>query len=303
MDFTALKTRVAEETGLDLTQDDTKVGTWVNAAYQHLSGLFNWPWLFKAATIQTVADITTGTATISAGSTTCTLSSGPAVSVANQYMIQFADISDDWYFISSHTAASTSLTLSVPLIGSTNLSAGAYTLRKVFYSLPSDVDRVIDIRQTVTKAKLAYIDPVTFDLNLPDPTATGTPLCYSMVGLDTSKYWQISVYPIPTAITNLQLKYYQRITELSASTDTPLVPDKWHEAIVFGALAMFGHPFIDDTRVREAAVRYKTLIDDMREHSSHVPDQMTVLQPWDSRVRRRIFRPQLPPNYPDNYGW
>ncbi len=302
MDFTALKTRVANETGLDVTADATVLGTWVNAAYQHISGLANWEWLFTQGTIQTKADITTGTATINSGSTSLTLSSGPTVSVANQWMINFPDVSQDWYFISAHTANSTSATLSVAFAGTSNLSAGSYTLRKVLYSLPTDLDRIIDVRQQISSVKMLNVDPRTFDRLMPDPTATGNPIYYMFLGLDTSKVWQIGLFPTPESILNLQIKYYKKITELSSGSDEPLIPAKWHDSIVYAALYLFGHPYIDDSRFAAAKTRYEMTIADMKTNLSHVPDSLTVVQPWDSRAVNTLRRPRYPSNYPEAYG-
>ena len=299
MDFTALKTRVANETGIDLTTDDSIVASWVNQSYQYISGVFNWPWLFKTATIQTVADITTGTVAISAGGTTLTFSSAPTVSVASDYMIQLTT-TNDWYFISSHTASSTTATISVPYVGTSSYSS-TYILRKVFYSLSSDVDQIMDIRQSITKNKLMYIDIRTLDRIIPDVNFVGSPLYYSLLGYDSSKNWRVGFLPTPNAVINLQIRYYQRITELSASTDTPLIPPKWHSAIVFGALSMYGHPFIDDTRFNEAQLRFKESMKEMEENNNHAPDQMIVMQPWDTRVASQPLGIRFPSDFPDWY--
>lgn len=298
MNFLALKTRVANEAGLDLTTDDTMIGTWVNAAYKHVCGVFNWPWLMKAGTIQTVADITTGTVSINAGSTALTFSSAPTDSVANQYMIQFTATSDDWYYISSHTAASTSATLANAFVGTSNISGASYILRKVFYSLPSDCDRVVDIRQAVTSQKVYPVNIHTFDAYIPNPTATGEPNNYMMLGRDTSGYWQIGVYPTPTSVMNLQLRYLLTPSDMSSSTTSPLLPENFHDVIVYGALAMFGHPFIDDTRYASAAQRYKETLADMKQNYKPVPDELTVLQPWDQRSYHTHGHLPWPSNYP-----
>ena len=284
---------------MDRTQDDDIVKSWTNQIYQYVSGLFNWPWLVKNTILQTVADITTGTVSVNAGSTALTFSSAPSSSVANDYMIQFST-SDDWYYISSHTAGSTSATLSVAYTGSSNLSAGTYTLRKVFYSLASDLDRIMDIHQDITDNKINFVDIRTFDRIIPDPTATGTPVYYSLIGLDSSKNWRISFYPTPDAIANMQIRYYQRITELSSDSDEPLIPAKWHSVLVWGALAFHGHPFIDDTRTADAKNRFDRMIDDMVRHSNHVPDQMIVLQPWDTRTGMDTGPLRFPPEF-DRY--
>lgn len=300
MQYSDLKSRIAQETGMDLTTDGSIVGAWANQAYQHISGAYNWPWLFKNATIQTKADITTGTVSVSAGASTITFSSAPTSSVASDWMIQFST-TDDWYFISSHTASATTATISVPYVGSASLVAGTYTLRKVFYSLGSDVDRIIDIRQAITKDKLMYINPRSLDRIIPDVDVSGTPIYYTMIGYDSSQNWRIGFLPTPNATVNLQVRYYTKITELSSDTDEPLIPDKWHNAIVFGALALYGHDFIDDTRFKEAALRFDAVMKEMKDHNSPVPDQMDVLQPWDTRVSAQPYKLRYPSNFPDWY--
>ncbi len=298
MDFSVLKTRVAQETGLDTTTDATTLGAWVNAAYKQVCGIDNWPWLLKLGTIQTVADISTGTVSINAGSTSLTFSSAPANSVANQYMIQFTATSSDWYLISAHTGASTAATLSVPFNGAVNISGAAYILRKVFYSLASDCDRIVDARQSRTKAKLGAVDIRTFDRYLPDPTATADPVYYYLAGVDTNKYWQVGFYPIPNTAENIQIRYLSMPADMT-NTDTPNLPEKFHDVLVYGALWMFGHAFIDDDRISSAKARYEQAMKDMRENYNPIPDQLTVIQPWDSRPRRVVGRLNWPANYPE----
>lgn len=286
MQFSVLQSRVANETGLDVTADATTIKAWINAAYKHVNGIFNWPWLLKHGTIQTVADITTGTVSINAASTSLTFSTGPTPSVANQYMIQFTSVSNDWYFISAHTAGATSATLATAFNGTTNISGAAYICRKVFYSLPSDLDRIVDLRQARTTSKLGAIDIRTFDKYLPDPRATGDPLYYYLAGLDSSQYWQVGIYPIPTSVENLQVRYLKTPADLSGDTDAPVIPEKFHDILVYGALYMFGHPYIDDDRFKSALQRYADLLGEMKLNFNPVPDQANIIQPWDSRTRR-----------------
>lgn len=297
MDFTSLKTRVAEETGLDLTNDATKLGVWVNEAYRFLAGMREWPWLMSSGVIQTVVDITSLTASVNAASTSVTLSATYTPSLADDYYIKFST-TDDWYLITAHTAATATVTISPAYQGSSNLTSGTCTIRKVFYSLGSDVDRVIDMRQTVTDRELVYVDPRAFDRQLPDPSATGYPQVYTQLGLDSSRNIRVNFYPIPTAKTNILYKYYKKITDLSGSTDVPILPDKFHQAIVFTALAMFAHPYIDDTRMQSAERRAKMLVAEMVGQVSPIPNQHPVIQPWDSRGNSRLRHGA---QWPDNY--
>lgn len=303
MTFTALKARIAGETGLDTTTDDTLLGVWANAAYKNILGAFRWPWLLKNSIIQTVADITTGTVTINAGSTSGTFSSAPAVSVANQYMIQFPTVSDDWYLISAHTASQTNFTLANAFVGTSNLTAGTYICRKVYYSLPSDCDGIIGLRQAITDINLTPVDIRTFDRYLPDPTATAEPVVFALAGYDTSKNWQMTLYPTPTSVMNLQLRYYYMPSDMSSGSDTPVIPEKFDDIIVFGALKDYGHPYIDDDRYKWAKERFDSAMLDMKNNYNPLPEQMAVIQTWDSRPRRTTGNLRWPSNYPEYWSW
>lgn len=295
MDFLALRTRVANATGLNpsATTDSAKIDAWINAAYRYLSGLYPWPWLLKQGTIVTYADITTGTATVSSESTSLTFSSAPSISVANDWMVQF-DASDDWYDVTSHTASSTSATLATAYNASSNLSAGSYLLRKIYYSLPSDLDRVVSIRQMRSKVDLAPLDPRYMDMTVPDPNVTGQPTCFSVCGLDSNNYWRVSFYPTPVARMNMLVRYLKKITDLSATTDTPIMPEKWHTAIVHAALALYGYQFIDDTRQKESVTSLGNLITEMKQNASPIPGLTARPLPWDATLGRSRAGLQIP---------
>lgn len=297
MQFSVMQTRVAEETGLSTTDDATKIKAWLNEAYKFVCALANWPWLLKNGTVQTVADITNLTASVNAAATAVTLSATHTPTLANDYMIRFDATSDDWYLITAHTAGTDALTISPAYVGSTNLSAGACTIRKVFYSLATDVDRIVGMRQAISDSKIENVSVQTFDRYLPDPTATGDPLYYAYMGLDSSKSHRITFYPTPSSKLNVQYRYYQRITELSGDSDTPLIPDPWHQVIIFVALAGFGHAYIDDDRIASAKERADVILKKMLDQISPVPDHLPVIQPWD---RRRAYTRSIP-NFPDNF--
>lgn len=288
-------TRVAEELGLNATTDATKLKAWINESYKFLAGLREWPWMLKTGVVQTVADTTTLTASVNAGATAVTLSEAVTGSLANNYYIQFA-ATDDWYLITAHTSGEATLAISPGYQASTNLSAGTCTIRRITYSLASDVDRIIDMREAINDRELVYVDPRNFDRVLPDPTATGTPYSYTLLGIDSSGYWKVHFYPIPDAKTNIHYRYYQKITELSADADIPMLPEKFHQGIVFTALAMFGHPYIDDTRMQSAERRAQMIVSEMVGQNM-IPDHHPIIQPWDQRRGSKPHGASWPPEF------
>lgn len=308
MQFSVIQARVAQETGLSTTTDATMIKAWINGAYQQLSGFFEWPWLLTNFAIQTVADNTSLTATVNAASTSVTLSSTVANSLAGNYYIKFTGTgqTSDWYQISVHTAGTATLTLATAYVGTSNLTSGTCTIRKVFYDLPATIDRLRDLRQSITKDKIELIDSQTFDRILPDPDSTGTPRCAYLTGMVSSGTslgaWQLSFFPIPSTVMNIQGRGYSIITELSGDTDVPLIPAKWHNALVFLALALYGHDYIDDTRVQSATAKSKEIVEEMVKEFNPFPSELNVIQPWDSRSSRGLIGVRLPANYPYPYG-
>ena len=301
MQFSTIVLRVAEETGLDVTADATKLKAWVNGAYQQISGFFNWPWLLTNFVVQTVADITTYTASVAGGGTAVTLDTAHTPTLAGNYWIRFDDTSDDWYPISTHVAGTAAVVIGNAYVSSTALVAGACTIRKIFYDLPSTVDRVTGLRQAVTNREIPIIDANTFDKALPDPDNTGTPSLAYLNGMTTTGYWQLGFHPIPDEIINIQGRGYKPITELSGDSDAPYIPAKWHNVLVFLALALYGHDYIDDDRRNNAVERAREIIRDMVKECNPVPGMRHVIQPWDSRTPNNLGV-RLPSNYPWPYG-
>lgn len=309
MQFLDIQTRVAQETGLDITTDATMIKAWINGAYQQLSGFFEWPWLLTNFILQTEADITDKTASVTAGGTTVTFNVAPSAnSLASYYMIKFTDSPNtgDWYFISTHTANTNTCTISVPYTGSTNYVAGACKIRRILYNLPTNIDRLADLRQSVTKLKIELIDRLTFDKMVPDPDNTGTPTYAYLSGMVASGSakgaWQLSLYPLPNAVINIQGRGYITVTELSADSDTPLLPPKWHNALVFLSLALYGHDYIDDSRVQSAMAKSKEIMAEMLKEFNPFPGELHVIQPWDTRTPRGLLGVRLPSNFPWPWG-
>lgn len=304
MTFLEMQTRIAEETGLSLADDATKIKAWINGAYQQVSGFFEWPWLLTNFIIQTVADITTNTASVSAGGTSVTLGSTVAQSLANNYWIKFTDAgqTNDWYPITAHTAGTAAVTIGNNYVGTSNLVAGACKIRKVYYDVPSSIDRIRDLRQSITKLKIELVDPITFDKIVPDPDNTGTPTYAYLSGMTAAGAWQLSFYPLPSAVINIQGRGYKMVTEMSGDSEVPLIPLKWGNVLVFLALALYGHDYIDDNRVGNAAAKAKEILQEMLKEFNPLPGETHVIQPWDTRTPRGLLGVRLPSQFPWPWG-
>jgi len=280
MDYRAIQQRVAEMLGLP--DDDSeyldKIKSWINESYHAVSSLETWPWLVENGAIQTVEEITTGTISVTEDSTTITFSSAPTPSVAG-WRIKFGS-SNDWYNISTHTAAAVGAVLANNYLEATN-GTQTYTLRKVYYALPSDFEKLISARQAITRTKLKPVDLRLFDANIPDPRITRTPAFYMIVGQDSSQLYQMAFHPVPDDEMNIDIRYYKRTTDMSANTDVPFMPDPFRPVIVFDVLVKYGYMFIDDSRISQAGQLRNKFLGDMKAHSNPSPDNVVRKLPWD----------------------
>lgn len=286
MTFLEIRQRIAEQLGLDSSDTQTdnnatleaKFEEWVNARYRLLAGKRSWNWLLKDSIIQTRADITTGTVTATNDSTTITFSSAPTVS-ATGFFIQFSD-SDDWYEISSHTANVTTATLTVPYLGTTS-STLTYILRKIYYVLPTDCSKILNLKQTRDDISLRYVSPRRFDELVSDRTRTGEPEFYSIVGVDSSRQYKMEFYPVPNVAMNINVRYYRVAAELSADGDVPLIPEAFHDFLVWDVLGTYGFSFLDDTRISAALAEANRIYDDMVKNDI-ATENIAVRAPFDA---------------------
>lgn len=283
MTFLQLRQRIAELMGVSSTDTTTdanatmqdKLKAWVNARYKVLAAKQSWNWLIKDFIIQTVVDITTGTVTATNNSTTITFTSGPTASVAG-YFIRFDSVSKDWYEIATHSAASTSATLTVPFLGST-ASGLSYTLRKTYYTLPSDAGKILDLRQVQTIIQLRYIPVRQLDRMISDRTRTGKPEWYTISGITSARLYKMELYPVPNEAINIQGRYYAVVADLSSDSDIPILPEAYHEILVWDVLSTYGYMFLDDTRISAAKAEYDTLYKDMKRNHVDTEDIATRL--------------------------
>jgi hypothetical protein len=143
-DFSDIVAAVREE--LKVQSDDTtsvnRIKRMVNMAYRDALGRKKWKFLRKFINLYHEAVLETGTADVTNGSATVTLSSAPARSRKGE-MFRV----DGWpevYEIAQHTAASATVTLSSPFLGTTN-STASYMIWSEQLPLPPSCADVIEV--------------------------------------------------------------------------------------------------------------------------------------------------------------
>lgn len=265
MTYVKIRKRVAELLGIDSTDttadnNDTiqdKLKEWVNLRYLSLCGKRSWNFLIKDAIVQTVADITTGTVTATNGSANLVFTSAIVPTSVAGYFIQFSDTTD-WYELTS-TADTTHAVMTVPYLGTTS-STLTFVIRKVYYALPSTMAKILNVSQhRIWNTSLKYIPPRLLDQYLAYRQATNRPRYYSIAGIDSSRQYKMQLFPTPNIAMNLNIRHYQVVTALSSDSDVPVIPEAFHEIIVWDVLSTYGYLFLDDTRISVAKAEFNDL--------------------------------------------
>lgn len=298
MQFSVQQSELAAQLGLDTTDTDqlTLIKRWLNMSQRMILGHANWPFLRASSplVVQTVADYTTGTATVSAGGTTVTFSGTIAASKTGQF-IRFAS-SLDWYRITAHTAGTSTATISPAAISAN--TAATYTIRKFFYSTDTTVDRIISIRQSIIPPYyLSEVSKESFDETGMSPDVSRTPEVYMIAGKDSSSIVQFAVWPVPNAVINLYVDYYPVTSDLSSDADVSVIPEKWHATTMLDGAKMLGYQWKDDNRYVDAKRAFEDGLEDMKKNMLLSTKIDRGFQAVDRVGRKNDF--PFPANYPN----
>lgn len=305
--FLVLQQELGVQVGLDQTQaaQATLLKRWLNNSQQIILRAFEWPFNRSVTplVIQTVADYTTGTVATTAASTTITFSTIPKdpnnnnVSMASRY-IQTSS-SNDWYRITAHTSGTTTATLEIG--ATTTATAATLTIRKVYYSTDSTVDRILQVWQSILPYQLVETSPEYFQSFNPGFLSTGTPRMYMPAGLDSSGYPQFKLWPNPDAVINLYVDSLKTATDMSADADVSVIPAKWHTTILVEGACMQGYKFMDDTRYRDSYVAFQAMLEEMKtEYETSLHRHRVMTSADNQPVGGQLGYMPLPYNYPRN---
>lgn len=295
--FSDLQAEVYAHTGLDSTDstNQTNVNRWVNYSQQDICARYPWAFMEGRETVVTVPDYTTGTVSVTSGGTTVTgLGTTFTSSMAVNYYIQF-DGSNDWYKIATYTNP-TQIAIDTAYAGSTSLSGSTFIIRKIFYSLSSSCDRIIDIRNWQTPTRLIQVDARTLDDIRPNPQSTNSSYGYLAWGYDSSGNMQVSPYPFPSDARLLELRTLKRPTDMSGASDTPSIPNKYAHIIAWGAtaIAFASMRKFDIATVWNAKLEQR--IDEMKKEYKMTEDDQPIMRSIDSVQRSRWM--QFPEQFP-----
>ena len=212
----------------------------------------DWFWTIKRQIINTLAQTTTGTVSMTNSSTSGTFSSTELTTLANYRLLVTGDTNDAGatYIVTTHSSGGTALTLDSLFTGATS-TAYSYVASRDTYSLATDTGKVLVVRRYGETLPIKFIGQSAMArLKLNDRTV-GKPEAFTVSDFSTTgdptTARQLTVHPYPDKTYRLEILYKQTLnTELSGAT-RPLIPDDYVQMLVYGSLAR-GYPiFLNDT--------------------------------------------------------
>jgi len=72
-------------------------------------------------------------------------------------------------------------------------------------------------------------------VSLYEDSGSGTELARITIGQTTPRYWTVYLWPTPSSALTVSMDYAREITDMSNSTDEPLLPVDFHRVLVYGA--------------------------------------------------------------------
>jgi hypothetical protein len=287
---------VGAQLGLDETQTSTRtlIDRWLDLSYLDIVGDYRWSWLQNRESISSETDYTTGTVSVNSGSSTLTFSATIAVSQANRY-IQFSS-ANDWYKITAHTAGTDTATIERNYIQTSDLSAGTFTIRTIFYSLSSSVEYIKNVKEARLPGWVRIIDVNDLDRYDPFTESTGTTSSIVMWGQDSNGNWTFTPHPFPDDVFLLEFRTINKRTQLSADGDKPLFPDTLNSLWVDGAKS-YGYEFNNDDRAKDAFIRFFARIQRAKKHDQRGLSKHTIIESIDRPSGIRNIVP-----FPAEYG-
>lgn len=274
--YTDLQNRVRITAGITASQ--TIAQRLINIALQdvHLGLDQKFPWAERTGRLVTQAQYTTGTLSVSQGSTTLT-GSGTAWNTNNAFTVHNMRAGGRIRIAGSltpYTISSVSTDTAATLTSKfteADQTAQTYLYFEDEYDLATDFLRPVDLRRFSPECNIGLIGRNEFRRRFP---ANSTPSNYPAFACindyapsgNTTPIRRVQLAPPPSIAQTIPYSYITNLlavssagvgqTALSAATDEPIVPLRYRHVLVYHALNAWYRDQKDDTRAADAKAEY-----------------------------------------------
>lgn len=297
--YVELQNRIRLTTGVTATEVLARRA--INIALQdiHFGTEYRLPWAERSATIRTQATYSTGTISVTQGSTTITGTStawntANAFSVANlrangKIVIQGSRVPYTVATISGDTAG----TISTPFTEA-SVSGGSYLYFEDEYALATDFLRTVDLQYFSDETSIDLISRTEFRRRYPNNVVPNHPrvACindYAPSG-NTTPIRRVRFAPPPSDFLTIPYSYITNLLVVSsagvgqtgfvADTDEPTMPLRYRHGLILHALYNWMRDRKDDARSQEVKAEYNEFM-------------LRLAGDQESGAKRPQFRPRV----------
>lgn len=309
--YTEILNRMRQPTNVTAISDQAK--RYANIGlYEFILGFeYKLPFLERSAFLTIQAPYTTGTISITAGSTTLTGVS-TLWTTANTYGVNNARVGGkivlpgytDIYTVTAVSGAGT-LTLDNRFVGTTLTAGTAYIYFEDVYDLAADYLKPINARIFSTANDIPIIGRHDFQRKFPRPNTSGTPRTATLLDMgysgSTTQIKRIQFYPYPNAVRLIPYAYITKniavssagveAENMTADTDEPALPLRYRHGIVLQACAAWYRDKKDDIRAASIDGEFKTLVGRLVGDLDIGTTMAAQVQPRTSMYAERVSRP------------
>lgn len=277
--YTMLQNAIRQDTSTTALQSQAKRA--INTALHdmHVGQGEKFSWAERSATLVTQDDYTTGTLSVSQGSTTLT-GTGTAWNTNNAFSVANVRVGGKFVinggtevYTVSAVASDTSATVSSAFTQA-DVTDGSYVYFEDEYALASDFLRPLDFQFFDQNHEVELINRREFRMRYPRNKIAGKPRVATIEDRafsgDTTPVRRVRFWKPPDDFYSLPYNYVTsnlavtaagaEQTQLSGDTDEPIVPLQYRHVIVFHALYNFYRDKRDDDRAVAAKGEYTDLM-------------------------------------------
>ena len=289
--FSTIWTAVANRARIPTADTTTlaRIKQIVNDVYRDICLHEDWYWLVKRHVLVTATAYTTGTITVTTGSTAFTFSDAPTdLGTFVGRKLHVSGTTPDGiatYRITAHTADSATGLLDVEY-ANTGTSTATFHVWQDEYDLPTDFLSLVDAQRYGYELPARAVGPRDMLTMKGRSTMEGKPQAYTVLDFETSgdptTERQLWIHPNPDRPYRVEVYYRRQATEMGSAEDIPAMPEEFRHVIMDGALAdVYATINADETRAAMFRARYEQGLARMAVQHREVTGQRSAVAPMD----------------------
>jgi len=236
MQLSEIRQRLIDVYGNTLTSESTFYNRIINDAYSKLCAMGSWWWLETSTVLNFQATIASAHYVTAVEGASTVIASAAGDMLSDDYLYGWMYTGEHTYRIRSINSASLTMTLDGEWLEVSSVySVDAWNDQQL---LPSAFDAVVSVvpMNDPNRRPLRQVDPEVIAANGPDMSGLEEETArefavYRDAAISGDKFF-IRIFPPPQEECEYVIKYRRTPVALSSDTDVPLLPEKFHSAIV-----------------------------------------------------------------------